>query len=59
MTKELPTRVARNDSSKKLRGDFQRYQQALFPGTDGKKFPQRHCRVCQKRIIRKDLGVFC
>ena len=54
-----PAKVPRNDSIERLRGGFQRHQQAVFPATDKKKFPQRRCRVCQKNGIRKDTRVFC
>ena len=56
---EPPARVPRYDSIERLKGGFQRHQQAFFPATDKKKFPQRRCRVCQKNGIRKDTRVFC
>ena len=57
---EPPVRVPRKDSIERLKGGFQLYQQALFPATEKKKFPQRCCRVYQKKNgIRKDTRVFC
>ena len=53
-----PAKVPRNDSIERLRGGFQRHQQAVFSAIDNKKFPQRRCRVCQKNGIRKDTRVF-
>ena len=56
---EPPTKVLRIDFSERLRGGFQRHQHALFPATDRKIFPPRHCRICQKSGIIKDIRVFC
>ena len=56
---EPPARTSRQDSIERLKGGFQRHQQALFPATTKKKYPQRHCRVCQKKGIRKDTRTFC
>ena len=57
---ELPlARVPRTDSMERLKGGYKQHQQATFPATDKRKYPQRRCRVCKKNGIRKDTRIFC
>ena len=54
-----PPKAPRHDPPSRLFGGFKAHHINSFPATDGKKYPQRKCRLCTKNGIRKDTRFYC
>ena len=54
-----PEKTPRYDPETRLRGGFKAHHMSLYPATEKQKYPQRRCRVCMKKKVRKETRVYC
>jgi len=54
-----PAKAPKHDPRERLLGGYTKHHMETYPATENKDYPQRACRVCQKRGIRRDTRFYC